>query len=145
MTGQVGGTHYQDNGGIEPFAVWDAWNLNPYCADAVKYIFRAGRKPGVKRSQDLRKAEHCLREAAERAERMEERGHPAQPKSFPVLGQWLGREEPNRRNSFALMWNTSPELKEESDVPVTYHLTARQVQAEIARRGNTPPSNEEIQ
>lgn len=77
MADQVGGTHYQDgNGGIEPFQVIDAWGLDFYRGSALKYIMRAGKKDGSKRSQDLRKAAHYLTEAAERAEKMEARGKP---------------------------------------------------------------------
>lgn len=77
MGSQVGGTHYGDTN-ISPFQVIDDWGLDFYRASALKYIKRAGRKEGAKRSEDLRKAEHYLREAAERAEqaeRSEAQGH----------------------------------------------------------------------
>lgn len=67
---QVGGQHYQGSG-LQPFDVIDAWGLDFYLGSALKYIMRAGKKDGVKASEDLRKAEHYLSEAADRAESTE--------------------------------------------------------------------------
>lgn len=47
--------HYKD-AGLEPFDVIDAWELDYYRGTAVKYIKRAGTKPGEQKSDDLRKA-----------------------------------------------------------------------------------------
>lgn len=68
---QVGGRHYQGSG-LQPFDVIDAWGLDFYLGSALKYIMRAGKKEGVRASEDLRKSEHYLSEAAERAEASEE-------------------------------------------------------------------------
>lgn len=74
MSNQVGGDHYQGKG-LQPFDVIDTWGLDFYLGSALKYIMRS--KPGVKRSEDLRKAEHYLREAAERAEEQEAASRPS--------------------------------------------------------------------
>jgi hypothetical protein len=39
-----------------PVHVADAWGLDPFRAPAIKYILRAGRKPGASLSDDIRKA-----------------------------------------------------------------------------------------
>jgi hypothetical protein len=68
---QVGGDHYERMK-IQPFDVWDAMtdgDPSPYVYQAIKYLMRAGEKGSE--SEDLRKAEHYCREAAERAERNE--------------------------------------------------------------------------
>jgi hypothetical protein len=43
-----------------PVHVSDAWGLDPFRAPAVKYILRAGRKPGVAMADDIRKAIRLL-------------------------------------------------------------------------------------
>ena len=40
----------------QPYQVAKAWKLNFFLGSAVKYIARAGRKPGASEEQDLRKA-----------------------------------------------------------------------------------------
>lgn len=54
--------HYQRDG-IEPIDVIEAWSLDFRLANAVKYISRAGRKPGQTRDDDLRKAIDYLHRA----------------------------------------------------------------------------------
>jgi hypothetical protein len=63
---QVGGDHYRST--ITPFQVIDAWGLDFYRASALKYVMRAGNKPGASAGEDLRKAAHYLTEAAVRAD-----------------------------------------------------------------------------
>ena len=41
---------------IEPFDVIDSWGLDYYLGSAVKYLCRAGKKPGESVSDDLKKA-----------------------------------------------------------------------------------------
>lgn len=65
---QVGGTHYEDMP-ISPFSIIDAFGLDFYGGNALKYLLRAGRKPGTDRVEELKKARHYLDEMIERAER----------------------------------------------------------------------------
>lgn len=57
--------HYK-TGGLQPFDVVDAWDLDFYLGNAVKYIARAGKKPGEERKKDLNKALHYIEEALKR-------------------------------------------------------------------------------
>lgn len=62
---QVGGDHYRVHR-IQPWDVWDEYDLDRYLANCVKYLLRAGDKgPKV---QDLKKARHYLDKAIEREE-----------------------------------------------------------------------------
>lgn len=54
--------HYQRDG-IEPIDVIEAWGLDFRLANAIKYIARAGRKPGESRDADLKKAADYLHRA----------------------------------------------------------------------------------
>jgi hypothetical protein len=65
--GQVGGEHYKKHK-IQPWDVWDEYDLDRYTANAVKYLLRGGDKPGNTRLQDLRKARHYLDKAIEMEE-----------------------------------------------------------------------------
>jgi uncharacterized protein DUF3310 len=65
---QVGGTHYEDMP-IMPFAIIDAFGLDFYGGNALKYLLRTGRKPGADRAEELRKARHYLDEMIQRAEK----------------------------------------------------------------------------
>ena len=65
---QVGGDHYMDRGS-QPWDIIEEWGLDFWEGNALKYLLR--RKPGVDRSEDLRKAIHYLERAAERAEEAE--------------------------------------------------------------------------
>jgi hypothetical protein len=64
---QVGGTHYEDLG-LQPFDAIDAWGLGFYLGSALKYIARAGKKPGADEIEDLKKARHYLDEHIQRLE-----------------------------------------------------------------------------
>jgi Protein of unknwon function (DUF3310) len=62
---QVGGDHYKKHA-IQPWDIWDEYDLDRYRANAVKYLLRAGDKgPAV---EDLRKALHYIEKAIEREE-----------------------------------------------------------------------------
>jgi hypothetical protein len=54
---QVGGEHYRQTS-IQPWDVIDAWSLDFYAGNTLKYLYRAGRK-GAK-LEDLKKARHYL-------------------------------------------------------------------------------------
>lgn len=63
--GQVGGDHYRKHR-IQPWDVWDEYDLDRYTANVVKYLLRAGDKgPKI---EDLKKARHYLDKAIEREE-----------------------------------------------------------------------------
>lgn len=89
MGEQVDGTHYEEM----PYQPWDiikANKLDYWAGTIVKYVLRAGAKPGVPKSTDLKKAAHFLREyiqltedAENAAAAMESRAHPTNPKTFP--------------------------------------------------------------
>lgn len=64
---QVGGTHYQEMP-IMPFEIIDAFELDYYSGNVLKYLLRAGRKPGVDAAEDLKKAQHYLAEKIARLE-----------------------------------------------------------------------------
>jgi hypothetical protein len=57
---QVGGTHYQNK--IQPFDIIDAWELDFYEGNVLKYLLRYRYKNG---SQDLKKAQHYLQKVIE--------------------------------------------------------------------------------
>lgn len=60
--------HYSTGRGIQPWDVWDAFDLDRYTANATKYLLRAGKKPGEDRVKDLKKALDYVQKAIERAE-----------------------------------------------------------------------------
>lgn len=53
---QVGGSHYQ-KGSIQPWDIIDAWGLDFYEGNVIKYLLRWKHKDGV---EDLKKARHYL-------------------------------------------------------------------------------------
>jgi len=53
---QVGGSHYKDKA-MQPWDIIDAWELNFYAGNVVKYILRYRHKDGL---QDLQKARHYI-------------------------------------------------------------------------------------
>ena len=61
-------THYSGRGGLDPWAVWDAFDLDRYTANAVKYLLRAGKKDIAPRLDDLRKAANYIAKAIEMEE-----------------------------------------------------------------------------
>lgn len=67
---QVGGDHYRVHK-IQPWQIWEEYGLDPWQANALKYLLRAGHKEGVKASEDYRKAIHYLQYLVERAGREE--------------------------------------------------------------------------
>jgi len=63
---QVGGDHYAKRA-IQPWDIWDEYEMDPWRANAVKYLLRAGDKgPAL---EDLKKARHYLDECIAREER----------------------------------------------------------------------------
>lgn len=55
---QVGGSHYKDKGtSMQPWAIIDAWGLDFYAGNVLKYLLRHQYKDGV---EDLKKARHYL-------------------------------------------------------------------------------------
>lgn len=61
---QVGGSYYHGRG-IQPWDIIEAWDLDFWEGNAIKYILR--RKPGTPRTLDLHKAIHYLEKCLERA------------------------------------------------------------------------------
>jgi hypothetical protein len=62
--------HYGgENDPYEAIKVIEAWGLGFNLGNAVKYISRAGNKPGTPYAEDLRKALFYLQREIERAER----------------------------------------------------------------------------
>jgi predicted Zn-ribbon and HTH transcriptional regulator len=59
-------SHYQGAGGLENFDVWDAYEMDPYTANAFKYLARHDKKGSA--FNDLKKAAHYLEEAILRME-----------------------------------------------------------------------------
>ena len=57
---QVGGSHYQNK--IQPFDIIDAWELDFYEGNVLKYLLRYRYKNGI---QDLKKAAHYLQKVTE--------------------------------------------------------------------------------
>lgn len=60
-------THYQGDG-IDPWQIWEAFDLDPWSAALVKYILRSGKKPGESKLKDLLKARDYLAYLIEREE-----------------------------------------------------------------------------
>lgn len=61
-TKQIGGEHYKQFKGMEPWDVITGWNLGYLDGTALKYIARWKHKGGV---EDLKKAIHFLEKAVE--------------------------------------------------------------------------------
>ncbi len=66
-------SHYAADG-IDPWAIWRAFDLNPWEANLVKYVCRAGKKPGESRLKDLLKAKDYLNYLIEQEELNDGRG-----------------------------------------------------------------------
>lgn len=64
--------HYQGKGGLYAQDVIEAFDLNFSLGSAVKYILRAGKKPGEKFEEDLAKAIQFLQRDIQRHEREKE-------------------------------------------------------------------------
>lgn len=54
---QVGGDHYKKANAMQPWDIIDAWGLDFYAGNVLKYILRARYKNGL---EDYRKARHYL-------------------------------------------------------------------------------------
>lgn len=54
---QVGGSHYNIHGDLQPWDLYFPWNLNGFAAQILNYIVRYREKDGIK---DLKKARHFL-------------------------------------------------------------------------------------
>jgi hypothetical protein len=61
--------HHYSNGGIETIDVIEAWGLGFHLGNALKYISRCGRKPGVDPLEDLQKARWYIEREIERRRR----------------------------------------------------------------------------
>ena len=64
-------THYATGSGLDPWAVWDAYDLDRYTANAVMYLLRAGKKSIAPKLDDLRKAANYVAKAIEMEEKRE--------------------------------------------------------------------------
>lgn len=60
--------HYAGKGGLDPWAVWDAFDLDRYTANAVKYLLRAGKKDIAPKLDDLKKARNYVNKLIEMEE-----------------------------------------------------------------------------
>lgn len=58
---------------IDVFDVAETWDLNYPRGNALKYLLRAGKKPGARGADDLRKAIRCLERELELEIAAEER------------------------------------------------------------------------
>lgn len=66
--------HYGGDGAYECIRVIQAWGVSFEIGSVLKYVCRAGKKPGAKRLEDLRKAKRYIEFEIERVEN-EEKGH----------------------------------------------------------------------
>ncbi|GGR51446.1 DUF3310 domain-containing protein [Streptomyces roseolus] len=62
-------SHYGTDKGIDPWAVWEAFELDPWEAALTKYILRSGKKDGESKLKDLKKARNYLAYLIEREEK----------------------------------------------------------------------------
>lgn len=63
---QVGGSHYKEkDSSMQPWAIIDAWGLDFYGGNVLKYLLRAKHKGGL---EDLQKARHYLDKMIEDAD-----------------------------------------------------------------------------
>jgi hypothetical protein len=61
-------SHYDGGNGIDGWAIVDAFGLDFYLGNAVKYIIRCGKKDIAPRLDDLKKARNYINKAIEREE-----------------------------------------------------------------------------
>lgn len=54
---QIGGQHYHKGKGIQPWDIIEAWDLDFWEGNVIKYMLRWKHKDGI---QDLEKARHYL-------------------------------------------------------------------------------------
>lgn len=57
--------HYDGGSGIDNWTIWDAYDLDRYTANVVKYVLRAGKKSNTPRLDDLIKARNYIEKAIE--------------------------------------------------------------------------------
>ena len=81
--------HYKDMT-PEPIDVIEGWGLNFCLGNVIKYLARAGRKPGVDAVTDLEKARWYL--DREIVRHREEAGGGMRTKDIPDI--WIGRDRP---------------------------------------------------
>lgn len=62
-------SHYDGKDGIDPWAIWKAFDLDPWEAALTKYILRSGKKEGESKLKDLKKARNYLAYLIEREEK----------------------------------------------------------------------------
>ncbi|MFJ9413071.1 DUF3310 domain-containing protein [Streptomyces sp. NPDC101227] len=61
---EQGPAHYMTDMGLQPWDVIDAFGLDFYLGNVIKYVLRAGKKgPAL---DDLRKAQHYIQKAIEK-------------------------------------------------------------------------------
>lgn len=58
-------THYDGTGAFDVWDIWDAFDMDRYTANAVKYLCRAGKKDIAPRLDDLKKAANYIAKAIE--------------------------------------------------------------------------------
>lgn len=61
-------THYAANG-MQPWDIIDAYKLDYYAGNVLKYLLRAGKKDIAPKLDDLKKARNCLARLIEQEER----------------------------------------------------------------------------
>lgn len=66
-------SHYGGDGIYETIKVIEAWKLNYTLGNAVKYISRAGKKPGASYLEDLKKAEWYIQHEIAKADALDSR------------------------------------------------------------------------
>ena len=65
----IGNSNYSKHV-IQPWAIWQDWNLNPWDADIVKRVLRT--KEGSQREEDYRKIKHICDERIRQLESIQE-------------------------------------------------------------------------
>jgi hypothetical protein len=80
--------HYKGEGGIENFDVWDAYYMDPYTANAFKYLARYDKKGSP--VNDLKKALHYIEEIPARLRRDQARVVPAPAISLETVLEAFG-------------------------------------------------------
>jgi len=76
--------HY-NMGKIEVIEALEDWNLDFHCANAIKYIARAGRKDPSKEIEDLEKATWYLKRKMETLKAKKENRNAVKPNNMPKM------------------------------------------------------------
>lgn len=74
MSGAIDHPAHYSTGGVEAIDVIEAWDLGFHLGNVVKYVSRAGHKPGTDAVEDLRKARWYLDRFIESRARQAEGG-----------------------------------------------------------------------